>query len=37
MLYNRIWFHRNKYAVTFGGGVMTNPGRYLVFIPNRTG
>ena len=33
MFYNRIWFGRNKFAFTFGGGVMTNPGRYLVLYP----
>lgn len=33
MFYNRIWFAKNKFAFTFGGGVMTNPGRYLVLYP----
>lgn len=33
MFYNRIWFAQNKCAWTFGGGVMTNPGRYLVLYP----
>jgi len=33
MFYNRIWFHKNKFAWTLGGGVMTNPGRYLVLYP----
>jgi hypothetical protein len=33
MFYNRTWFCRNKFAWTFGGGVMTNPGRYLVLYP----
>ena len=33
MVYNRIWFHHNKFAWTFGGGVMNNPGRYLVLAP----
>ena len=33
MFYNRIWFHQNKFAWTIGGGVMTNPGRYLVLYP----
>jgi len=33
MFYNRIWFARNKFAWTFGGGYMTNPGRYLVLLP----
>lgn len=33
MLYNRIWFCKNKLAWTIGGGVMKNPGRYLVLYP----
>ncbi|MCW3083610.1 MAG: hypothetical protein JWP12_976 [Bacteroidetes bacterium] len=33
MFYNRIWFHKNKFAWTFGGGYMSNPGRYLVLYP----
>jgi hypothetical protein len=33
MFYNRIWFAKNKFAWTFGGGWMTNPGRYLVLCP----
>lgn len=33
MFYNRIWFHQNKFAWTIGGGVMNNPGRYLVLYP----
>jgi putative OmpL-like beta-barrel porin-2 len=33
MLYNRLWFHRDMYAVTLGGGAINNPGRYLVLIP----
>ena len=33
MFYNRIWFSKNKFAWTFGGGYMTNPGRYLVLYP----
>ncbi len=33
MFYNRTWFYRNKFAWTFGGGYMTNPGRYLVLAP----
>jgi hypothetical protein len=33
MFYNRIWFAKNKCAWTLGGGVMTNPGRYLVLYP----
>ncbi len=33
MLYNRIWFHKDLYAVTLGGGAINNPGRYLVLLP----
>ncbi len=33
MFYNRIWFAKNKFAWTIGGGKMTNPGRYLVLYP----
>lgn len=33
MIYHRIWFAGNKCAWTIGGGVMTNPGRYLVLYP----
>lgn len=33
MFYNRIWFAKNKFAWTIGGGIMTNPGRYLVLLP----
>jgi hypothetical protein len=33
MLYDRTWFAEDGYAVTFGGGVMNNPGRYLVLLP----
>lgn len=33
MFYNRLWFARNKFAWTVGGGWMTNPGRYLVLYP----
>jgi hypothetical protein len=33
MFYNRLWFHHNKFAWTIGGGIMTNPGRYLVLYP----
>ena len=33
MFYNRIWFAKNKIAWTMGGGLMTNPGRYLVLYP----
>lgn len=33
MFYNRMWFAKNKMAWTVGGGMMTNPGRYLVLYP----
>jgi hypothetical protein len=34
MFYNRIWFLKNKFAWTIGGGLMTNAGRYLVLYPS---
>ena len=33
MFYHRIWFYNNKFAMTVGGGYMSNPGRYLVLLP----
>ncbi len=33
MLYDRTWLHNDLYAVTFGGGFMNNPGRYLALTP----
>jgi hypothetical protein len=33
MFYNRVWFYQNKFAWTIGGGVINNPGRYLVLYP----
>jgi hypothetical protein len=33
MLYNRVWFDHDLYAVTLGGGFMNNPGRYLALLP----
>ena len=33
MIYNRWWFHKDRYAVTVGGGEINNPGRYLVLLP----
>jgi len=27
------WFDHDKYALTFGGGAIDNPGRYLVLLP----
>src|SRR5579871_5398204 len=29
MLYDRMWFHKDLFAVTLGGGEMSNYGRYL--------
>jgi hypothetical protein len=33
MAYNRMWFAKDKYGLTLGGGKINNPGRYLVLIP----
>jgi hypothetical protein len=33
MLYDRLWWNRDQYALTFGGGYMNNPGRYLTLLP----
>lgn len=33
MLYDRLWFHKDLYAITFGGGEMSNWGRYLTLLP----
>ena len=33
MAYNRLWFDRNRYALTLGGGRINNTGRYLVLLP----
>jgi hypothetical protein len=33
MLYNRFWFDSDRFAVTVGGGFMSNPGRYLTLLP----
>ncbi|HUI78768.1 MAG TPA: TonB-dependent receptor [Bryobacteraceae bacterium] len=33
MEYNRIWFHKDLVALTLGGGMMENPGRYLTLLP----
>jgi hypothetical protein len=32
MLYDRTWFHRDRFAMTIGGGVLDNPGRYLTLL-----
>jgi hypothetical protein len=33
MLYNRLWFKKDLYGMTIGGGQLNNPGRYLVLLP----
>jgi hypothetical protein len=33
MVYNRLWWNHDLFAVTVGGGAITNPGRYLVLLP----
>ncbi len=33
MVYNRLWFHRDLFGLTIGGGEINNPGRYLVLLP----
>jgi len=33
MFYNRLWFDRDLFALTLGGGKINNPGRYLVLLP----
>ncbi len=33
MVYNRLWFHKDLFAATLGGGAIDNPGRYLVLLP----
>jgi hypothetical protein len=33
MLYNRFWFKKDVFGLTLGGGVLNNPGRYLVLLP----
>jgi hypothetical protein len=33
MSYLRMWFNKDLYAVTLGGGLMNNPGRYLTLLP----
>ena len=32
MFYNRLWFHRDLFGLTLGGGKINNPGRYLVLL-----
>ena len=33
MVYNRVWFHKDLFGLTLGGGKINNPGRYLVLLP----
>jgi hypothetical protein len=33
MVYNRMWFDQDHFALTVGGGAISNPGRYLVLTP----
>jgi hypothetical protein len=33
MAYTRWWFFADLFAITVGGGAITNPGRYLVLLP----
>ena len=33
MAYNRYWWSKDKYAITLGGGEMSNWGRYLTLLP----
>ncbi len=33
MAYNRLWFLKDTFGLTVGGGAINNPGRYLVLLP----
>jgi hypothetical protein len=33
MLYDRLWWGKDHHAITVGGGMMDNPGRYLTLLP----
>jgi Putative beta-barrel porin-2, OmpL-like. bbp2 len=33
MVYNRLWFAKDQFAFTVGGGAINNPGRYLLLLP----
>ncbi len=33
MLYDRLWFHKDLFGLTLGGGEMSNWGRYLTLLP----
>jgi Putative beta-barrel porin-2, OmpL-like. bbp2 len=32
MIYDRMWFHKDLFGLTIGGGVLDNPGRYLTLL-----
>jgi hypothetical protein len=32
MAYNRVWWHKDLFAFTLGGGQINNPGRYLALV-----
>lgn len=34
---NRLWFYKDKIALTLRGGLVKNPGRYLPFVPSPYG
>jgi len=33
MIYDRTWFKKDTHGLTIGGGMINNPGRYLVLLP----
>ena len=33
MAYQRWWFNKDMFAFSYGGGVVSNPGRYLALLP----
>jgi len=33
MAHNRVWWDKDLFAITVGGGMMNNPGRFLTLIP----
>ena len=33
MVYDRVWLHKDLLGLTLGGGMMSNPGRYLTLLP----
>ena len=32
MAYNRVWWHKDLFGLTLGGGQISNPGRYLALV-----